>query len=65
MMGYIHKEIVNPFITVQKNEGIQPAAKLLHFLFMLSQSLSHNHKDCLEYNTIQYPTQPYYNAFLL
>ena len=39
MMGYVHKEISSPFITVHKDERIQPAAKLLHFLFMLSQSL--------------------------
>ena len=38
-MGYVHKEISNPFITVQKDEGIQLAAKPLHFLFTLSQSL--------------------------
>ena len=56
MKGYIHKEIASPFITVQKGEGIQPAAKPLHFLFTLSQSLSHNHRDCLQYNTIQYHT---------
>ena len=55
MMGYVHKEISNPFITVQKDEGIQLAAISLHFLFMLSQSLSHNHRDYLQYNTIQYP----------
>ena len=52
-MGYVHKEISNPFIIVQKDEGIQPTAKLLHFLFTLSKSLSHNHKYCLQcYNTI-------------
>ena len=63
-MGYVHKEIASPFITVQKDEGMQPAAKPLHFLFTLSQSLSHNHRDCLQcYNTIQYHTQLYYNAF--
>ena len=50
-MGYVHKEIASPFITVQKDEGIQPAAKPLHFLFMLSQSL------------FQYNTHPCYNAF--
>ena len=48
MMGYVHTKIASPFITVQKDEGIQLAAKLLHFLFTLSQSLSHNHKDCLQ-----------------
>ena len=54
MMGYVHTEIANPFITIQKDEGIQPAAILLYFLFMLSRSLSHNHRDCLQcYNTIQ------------
>ena len=47
-MGYIHKEIASPFITVQKDEGIQPAAKPLHFLLTLSRSLSHNHRDCLQ-----------------
>ena len=53
-MGYVHKEIASPFITVQKYEGIQPAAKLLHFLFTLSQSLSHNQRDCFQYNIIPY-----------
>ena len=53
-MGYVHKEIASPFITVQNDEGIQPAAKPLHFLFTLSQSLPHNHKDCLQYKIIQY-----------
>ena len=38
-MGYVHKEIASPFITVRKVEGIQPATKPMHFLFMLSQSL--------------------------
>ena len=52
MMGYVHTKIANPFITVQKDEGIQPAAISLHFLFMLSQSLSQNHRDCLQYNTL-------------
>ena len=52
-MGYVHKKIASPFIIVQKDEGIQPAVKLMHFIFMLSQSLSHNHIDCLQcYNTI-------------
>ena len=52
-MGYIHKEISSPFITTQKDEGIQPIAKPLHFLFTLSQSLSHSHIDGLQcYNTI-------------
>ena len=54
MMAYIHKEIAIPFITVQEDEGIQLAAKPLHFLFMLSQSLPHNHKDCLQYKIIPY-----------
>ena len=49
-MGYVHKEIASPFITVHKDEGIQPTAKSLHFLFTLSQSLSHNHRDCLQCN---------------
>ena len=70
-MGYVHKEIANHFITVQKDEGIQPATEPLHFLFTLSQSLftllqslSHNHTYYLQcYNTIQYHTQLYYNAF--
>ena len=52
-MGYVHTEISSPFITVQKDEGIQPATIPLHFLFMLS----HNHRDGLQcYNTIQYNT---------
>ena len=54
MMGYIHKEIASPFFTVQKDEGIQPAAKPLHFLFTLSQSLPHNHRDFLQYKIIPY-----------
>ena len=53
-MGCVHKEIASPFIIVEKDEGIQPAAKPLHFLFTLSQSLLHNHRDCLQcYNAIQ------------
>ena len=36
MMGYVHKEIASPSITVHKDEGIQPATKPLHFLFTLS-----------------------------
>ena len=53
MMGYVHKEIASPFITVQKYEGIQLTEKPLHFLFTLSQSLSHKERDCLQcYNTI-------------
>ena len=65
-MGYVHTEIANPFITVQKDEGIQPVAIPLYFLFTLSQSLSHNHKYCLQcYNTIQYPKRLCYNVFLL
>ena len=52
-MGYVHKEIASHFITVQKDERIQPTGKSLHFLFTLSQSLSHNHIDCLQcYNRI-------------
>ena len=37
-MGYVHTEISSPFIIIQKDkdEGIQPAATPLHFLFMLS-----------------------------
>ena len=53
MMGYVHKEISSTFITLQKDEGIQPATKPLNFLFTLLQYLSHNHKDDLQcYNTI-------------
>ena len=48
MVGYVQKENSSPFITIQKDEWIQTVAKPLHFLFMLSQSLSHNHKDCLQ-----------------
>ena len=55
MMGYIHKEIASPFITVQKDEGIQPTTKPLHFLFMLSQSLFQYKK--------KYHTHSCYNAF--
>ena len=44
-MGYIHKEIASPFMTVHKDEGIHPTAKPLHFLFMLSQYI-------FQYNTI-------------
>ena len=42
------------YYTIQQNKGIQPAATPMHFLFRLSQSLSHNHKYCftmLQYNT--------------
>ena len=48
-MDYVHTKISSPFITVQKDEGIQPVVTLLHFLFMLSQSLSHNNKYCLQF----------------
>ena len=54
--SYVHKEISSPFISIQKYEGIQPIATPLHFLFTLSQYLSHNHIDCLQYNTIPYTT---------
>ena len=54
-IGYVHKEITSTFITVLKDEGIHPAAKLLHFLFTLSQSL-------FQCNTIQYHIQLIYNA---
>ena len=65
-MGYVHTKIASPFITVLKDEGIQPTTTPLHFLFTLSQSLSHNHRECLQcYNTIQYHTQLYYNGFIL
>ena len=42
------------YYTIQQNEGIQPVATPLHFLFTLSQSLSHNHRDHFSqcYNTI-------------
>ena len=46
-MGYANKEIASSFIAVQKDEGIQPVAKPLHFLFTVSQSL-------FQYNTIPY-----------
>jgi len=52
-MGYVHKEIASPFITVQKDEGIHPAAKPLHFLFTLSQSLF-QHNTMPTSSTIQY-----------
>ena len=52
--GIIHKEIASPFITIQKDEGIHPVAKPLHFLFTLSDSL-------FQYNTIPYSIV--YNAF--
>ena len=55
-IGNVHKEISSPFITVQKDEGIQPIEKSLHFLFMLSQSLSDNHIDFLQYAVIPYKT---------
>ena len=42
------------YYTIQQNEGIKPAANPLHFLFTLSQSLSHNHIEFLQYNTIPY-----------
>ena len=38
---------------VQKDEGIHPSAKSLHFLFMLSQSLF-QYNTMLTSNTIQY-----------
>ena len=53
-MCYVHLEIASPFITVQKYEGIQPTEIPLNFLFTLSPSLSHNHRDILQYNTIPY-----------
>ena len=37
-MGCINTKIASHFITVQKDEGTQPTAILLHFLFMLSLS---------------------------
>ena len=54
MMGYNHKDISIPSITVQKDEGIQLEGNPLHFLFPLSQSLPHNHRDCLQYKIIPY-----------
>ena len=56
-MGYVHTEISSPFITIQKDEGIQSAAIPLHFLFTFSQSLLHNHIDCLQYNTNTIPNR--------
>ena len=50
-MGYVDKEIASPFITVQKVERIQLVAKPLHFLFTLSQSLSHTITEIV-YNVI-------------
>ena len=49
--------------TIQQNEGIQIATTPLHFLFTISQYLSHNHKDY--FTMLQYNTQSYYNAFIL
>ena len=40
--------------TVQQNEGIQPATNMLHFLFSLSQSLSHNYRIDFHNATIHY-----------
>ena len=42
------------YYTIQQNEGIQPATTPLHFLFILSQFLSHNHRDQFYNGTIQY-----------
>ena len=42
------------YYTVQQNEWIQPVATSLHFLFTLSQSLSHNHIYCFYNAAIQY-----------
>ena len=47
-MGYVHIEIASPFITIPKYEGIQPAATPLHFLFIVSQSIPDNRRDCLQ-----------------
>ena len=41
------------YYTIQENEGIQPTTTLLHVIFTLLQSLSHNHKDCFYNATIQ------------
>ena len=57
-----HKLLVLYYYTIQQNEGIQPTTHLLHFLFTLSQSLSHNRID--RFTMLQYNTQSYYNAFL-
>ena len=54
MMDYVHKEIASPFIIVQKDEGIQPAVKPLHFLFTLSQFLPNNNGYFLIYKIIPY-----------
>ena len=51
------------YYTIQQNEEIQPATTLLQFLFTLSQTLSHNHRDC--FTMLQYNTQPHYNDFFL
>ena len=48
-----HKLPILYYYTIPQNEGIQPATNSLHFLFTLSQSLLHNHKDrftLLQYN---------------
>ena len=54
-MGYVHTKIASPFIIILSNKmkGYN-ATCLLHFLFTLSQSLSHNHRDCFSqfYTTI-------------
>ena len=57
-----HKFSILYYYTIQQNEGIQHVATSLHFLFTLSQSLSHNHRGC--FTMLQYKTHSYYNAFL-
>ena len=61
-MGYIHTEIANPIITVQKDEGIQPTAIPLHFLFMLSQSLTESQRL---FTMLQYNKKPYTDVLQL
>ena len=49
-----HKFLFLYYYIVQQNQGIQLEATQLHFLFTLSQSISHNHKDRFYNVTIQY-----------
>ena len=56
-MGYVHTSISSPFITIQKDEGIQPATMSLHFhLHALIVSLTQSQRlfTMLQYNTIPY-----------
>ena len=50
------------YYTIQQNEGIQPAATPLHFLFTLAVSLTQSQRL---FTMLQYNTHPYYNAFIL